>query len=224
MQTQDAPAEIVFKLWPWIEANRKFLIGTVAAAIVVFFIWFYISTQRQETAVEAGLQFTQFQMSQPPNATAKQVADNYLVIASRFPNTETAQRARLQAAAVLFSSGDYTGAQAGFQSFLSQDGGSSLAALAQFGVAASLEAQGKLDDALAQYRAAAASEPNSPNAFAALFAEGRVLELQGKNADALKCYEEVASQTFAGSLASEAAQRASVLKGKATVAQPAAKS
>ena len=35
MQTQDAPAEIIFKLWPWLEANQKRLIA-VAVAIVAY--------------------------------------------------------------------------------------------------------------------------------------------------------------------------------------------
>ena len=54
MQTQDAPAEIIFKLWPWLEANKKGLIGGLLAIIAVSGIVYFISAQRAQKEVEAG--------------------------------------------------------------------------------------------------------------------------------------------------------------------------
>jgi len=222
MQTQDAPAEIVFKCWPWSEVNQKGLIIIVVAAVVAFFVWFFVSTQRQQTEAAAGQAYTQFQMSQPPTSTAKQVADGYLVLAAKFPDTGAGQRARLQSGAVLFSAGDYAKAQALFQSFLATDSSGSLAVLARLGVAACLEAQGKLEEALAAYHAAASAAPLSAEAIVAKYSQGRVLELQGKTAESLSFYKEVANSPLAGSLASEAAQRIGLLQAKLPAVQPAA--
>jgi predicted negative regulator of RcsB-dependent stress response len=223
MQTQDAPAEIMFKFWPWFEANRKRLIVIFAAAVVGFFVWFFISTQRQQNELAAGQAYTQFQVSQPPTSSAKQVADGYLVLAAKYPDTAAGQRARLQSAAVLFSAGNYAEAHARFQNFLATDSGSSLAVLARLGVAACLESEGKLDDALAAYRAATSAVPGSTEAIVAKYSQGRILELQGKAAESLNLYKEVANSPLAGSLASEAAQRIALLQTKLAAVQPLAK-
>jgi predicted negative regulator of RcsB-dependent stress response len=223
MQTQDAPAEIMFKFWPWFEANRKRLLIVGAVAVVGFFGWFFVSTQNQQNELAAGQAYTQFQLSQPPTAAARQVSDGYLAIATKYPGTEAAQRAWLQSATVLFQAGSYADAQVRFQNFLAADSGSSLAPLAHMGVAASLEAQGKLDGALTAYRTAATAAPGSAEAMAAKFSQGRVLELQGKLTEAVELYKDVEGSPLAGSLASDAAQRVALLQAKLAAAQPAKK-
>src|SRR5580698_2424403 len=54
MQTQDAPAEILFKLWPWLEENAKALIIGVVAIVVVVGGYFFIQTQHEQTEINAG--------------------------------------------------------------------------------------------------------------------------------------------------------------------------
>ena len=224
METQDASAEIMFKLWPWLEANRKRLIYIGVAAVAAFFIWLYVSTQHQQRETAAGEAYTKLQLNSPATVTAQQLAASYAKIASDYAGTVAAQRAQLQAGTVLYADGRYADAQAAFQKFLAAGNGSPLAPAAQLGVAASLEAQNKLDDALTAYHALATSYPDATETISAKFAQGRVLELQGKLADAVTRYQDVARSQLAGSLAQEAAQRVAVIQAKLAAAKPAAKS
>jgi predicted negative regulator of RcsB-dependent stress response len=223
MQTQDAPAEFLIKFWPWFEANRQRLIIMAAGVAVVLLSWYFYTTQQEQKAVSAGQAYTQLQISMPPNQTAQQVAEAYVKVGSQYSGTVAGERAQLEAAAVLFSAGSYADAQARFQSFLDANKASSLAAAAQLGVAASLEAQNKPDLAATAYRLVMTSYPNAPEALPAKFSLARVLESQGKLAEASTYYTEVTRTPLAGSLASEAAQRLSIIQPMLAVAKPAAK-
>jgi predicted negative regulator of RcsB-dependent stress response len=224
MQTQDASTEILIKFWPWLEANRKLLVGVAVALGVVGFGSYYYSTEKAQNAVDAGQAYTQLQLNMPPNPTVQQVADAFLQLAQKYSGTIAAERAQLQSAAVLFGAGRYADAQAVFQQFVGTHSGSSLAAAAQLGVAASLESQNKLDDALTNYRAVLTSYPDSADVLPAKFSLARVLEAQGKLKDASDYYQEVMRSPLAGSLASEAAQRLSQIQTVLAAAKPAAKS
>jgi TolA-binding protein len=224
MQTQDAPAELIFKFWPWLEANQKRLTIIGVGVALVAFIWYFINAQHQQNEVAAGQAYTQFQLSQPPSTPAQQVADGYLQIANKYTGTLAGQRARLQAAAVLFTAGKYPEAQALFQNFVAAESGSAQAAAANLGIAASLEAQGKLADALAKYDSVARAYPDTNEAVDAQFGQGRILELQGKLTEAVTFYQTVARAQLAGSLASEAAQRVALLQAQLAPAKTAVKS
>ena len=220
METQDASAEFLIKFWPWFEANRKRLIYIAGGVVVVLFVWYFITTQHEQKTIDAGQAFTKLQLNLPANPTAQQVADAYLKLADQYAGTLAAERAQLAAASVLFSAGRYADAQAQFQKFLGANSGSSMAAAARLGVAASLEAQAKLDAAATEYRAVTISYPNASEALPAKFALARVLEAQGKLSEASSYYQEVTRSPLAGSLASEAAQRAAQI----AATKPAAKS
>jgi predicted negative regulator of RcsB-dependent stress response len=224
MQTQDAPAEIIFKFWPWLEANQKRLIIGTIALVVVFFGWFFFAKQKEQAEITAGQDYTVFQTSQAEGITPKQAADGYLKIGAQYAGTKAGQRAWLQAGVVLFSGGNYADALAVFQNFLKSEAGSTLAPAARLGVASCLEAQGKLDEAVTAYRAVATGQNDTPEAMVAKFSQGRVLELQGKLSDAVSAYQEVARSPLAGSLANDAAQRVALLQTKLAVVKPAAKS
>lgn len=221
MQTQDAPAEIMFKFWPWLEANRNRLIIAGVAVVLLFVVWLFVTSRQTQNAIAAGQAYTQFQLNQPPNQTMKQVADGYLQIATKYSGTTAAQRAQLQAGAILFNGGSYADAQKVFENFVATEGGSALTVFARLGIGASLEAQQKLDEALAAYRAAVSLAPNSPEAVSAKFSQGRILESQGKLSEALGLYQDVARSPFGGSMASEAGQRAAMIQGKLAAAKPA---
>jgi len=223
MQTQDAPVELLFKLWPWLEANKNRLIAIVAGAIVLWGVFYFISAQRQQKEVNAGLALTQLLVNPAPGADLGQMADALAQVAASYPGTVAGQRAQLQAAAALFDAGRYADAQAQFQKFVAANAGGSLAATAQLGVAASLEAQNQLAPAAAAYQRLLATYPDSSSALAAEFALGRIAEQQNKLPEAASHYESVARASLAGSLAQEAAQRAFEIKSKIAAApKPAA--
>lgn len=224
MQSQDVSAEFLIKFWPWFEANRKRIIGTAMVVGVILIAWYYVTTQQAQKTVDAGQAYTALQLNLPPNPTAQQVADEFLQMAGRYSGTLAAQRAQLQAAAVLFDAGHYADAQAQFQKFLDGNTGSPFSAAAQLGVAASLEAQNQPDQAVVAYRAVMASHPDSAEVLPARFALGRVLAAQGKLSEAASYLEEVAQAQLAGSLAQEAAGRLAQIQATLGATRPATNS
>jgi predicted negative regulator of RcsB-dependent stress response len=218
MQTQDAPAEIIFKLWPWIEANKNRLIGALTAIIILAGILFFVSSQREQKEIAAGQALTALLVSPAANAGAGQMTDALAKLAGQYAGTAAGQRAQLQAAAALFNAGRYADAQTQFQKFLDASPASSLAATAELGVAASLEAQNKTDAAVGAYQKVVSSFAGSASDLPAEFALGRIAEQQNKLNEALGHYEIAARASLGGTLAQEAAQRAFDLRNKIAAA------
>ena len=164
MQTQDASSDLLFKLWPWFEANKKnLIIGLVVIGLAVAG-FSYMSSQHAENEAAAGAALTQLLTGGLPNATAPQMASAFAKIATDYPGTAAAQRALLQAGATLFGAGQYVEAQAQFQKFLdANSSGGPLAATAQLGVATCLEAQNK-PEATAAYEKVVSNFTGTPSA------------------------------------------------------------
>lgn len=221
MEAQDAATIYIFKLWPWIEANKKRLavgVGIIAAAILILF---YVASQRAQKEVDAGQALTQVAVS----SDVGQLADAYLKIAADYPSTLAGQRALLQAAGTLFETGRYADAQTQFQNFFDAHPDSMLSGQALLGVAACLDAQGKSDLAVGAYQRAIGSLSDAEGTGIAKLAIARIDETQGKPNDALALYAEVARANPNGELGSEASVRAMELKTKSpstTVSEPAA--
>lgn len=226
MQTQDAPAEIIFRLWPWLEANKNRLIGVGVGIILASGVWYFISSQRAEKEVDAGIALSSVIVTPQAGATGAQLAAQLEQVGAKYAGTAAAERAQLQAAAALFSGGSYPEAQAQFQKFLNENSASSLAVFAQLGLAASLEAQNKPD----QLAAAAAAYQRVVSAYSTMpacvqmadLALGRIAEQQNKFADAAKHYDAAARAVPGGSLYQEAMIRASELQPKLAAAPKAA--
>ena len=213
MQTQDAPAEIIFKLWPWLEANKNRLIGAGVGVLVLWGVYYFVTSQQAQKEVDAGQALTALLVSPKGGATG-QTADDFTKLAAQYPGTAAGQRALLQGAAALFGAGRYADAQAQFQKYLDTSATGPLAATAALGVAASLEAQNKLDAAVAAYQRVASGFASSSSAQPAEFALGRIAEQQNKLTEAVSHYEKIARAGSGGSLAQEAGQRAFELKAK----------
>ena len=223
MQTQDAPAEIIFKLWPWLEANKTRLIGAGVAILIVVGVLYFISSQREQKEIDAGQALTMLLVTPTPNANSGQMATNFAKLAEKYPGTAAGQRAQLQAAATMFGAGHYADAQAQFQKCLDASASGPLAATAELGVATSLEAQNKLDLATAAYQKVTSGFAGSASVLPAEFALGRIAEQQNKLAEAVAHYEKAARATLGGTLAQDAAQRAFEIKAKLAAApKPAA--
>jgi len=207
MQSQDATSELIFRLWPWIEANKNKIIGgATIITVVIFAVWFYAS-QRQQKEVVAGQALAQ------TFSIAGVTADAYQKIAEEYPDTLAAQRALLQTAALLFASGRYADAQTQFQKFLDTYPDNDFVPQATLGIAASLDAQGNTDLAVGAYQRAV-NTGDAMTVNAAKFALARIDEQQGRISEAMNTYEEVARANPSGTLGSEAAMRLMELKAK----------
>jgi predicted negative regulator of RcsB-dependent stress response len=222
MQTQDAPAEFLFKLWPWLEANKNRLIGGLVALVVLAGVLYFISSQKAQKEVDAGQEMTSVMISTAADADTSQTAAQFEQLADKYPGTAAARRAQLQAAAALFGAGNYADAEAQFEKYLTSYPGGPLAATAQLGIAASLEAQTKLDMASAAYQRLVSAYPDSPSVPTAELALGRIAEQQNKLTEALNHYEDASRAPGGGSVAQEAMIRGSELKAKMPAAAPKA--
>jgi predicted negative regulator of RcsB-dependent stress response len=221
MQTQDAPAEFIFKLWPWLEANKNRLIGALVGIIVIAGIWYFVSAQREAREVTAGEALSTVELAPPAGTTPSQLAASYEQLAATYAGTSTGKRAQLQAAGALFAAGNYAEAQAQFQKSLDADSTGIFAPTAELGLAACQEAQNKTDLAAAAYQRVISAFPSSPYSIQAEFGLGRIADEQGKAADAISHYEKVATGAIGGTIAQEAQMRLTELKIKLATAAAA---
>ena len=210
MQPQDATEVYLFKLWPWIEANKKRIFIGIGIIIAAIFIFSFVSWQRGQKEIDAGQALTSVLVSND----GAQLADAYLKIAADHPSTIAGQRALLQAGAAMFEAARYADAQAQFQKFLDEHPDSAFSGQAALGVAASLDAQDKPDLAVGAYQRAISSLSDAEGTGIAKLAIARIYETQGRPNDALKLYGEVISANPGGALGSEASVRAMELKAK----------
>jgi predicted negative regulator of RcsB-dependent stress response len=222
MELQDAPANYLFKIWPWIETNKVRIASgagviLVAAGLICFYSW-----QRDQKELTAGDEFTRMMISDQRNLTAVQRAGLYLKVARDNQNTPTAPRAFLQSATTLFEAGQYAEAQTQFQQFLDQYPDNVFASQAALGLAASLDAQGKVDLAVAAYQRVSKSYSDTLAANYAKFSLAQIDERQGKLTDALNLYEEIKGSNPNSQLGSEAGMLAMDLKLKQPSPSPAA--
>ena len=220
MQSQDTTAtDYFFKFWPWFEANLKRLGFVVAFVVIAVFVFSFYNYRQNQREIAGGLALTQVMVSNSGDG----LADACLKIAADYSGTAAGQRALLQGAAALFTSGKYADAQVQFQKFFDTYPDNSFTAQAMLGIAASLDAQGKTDLAISAYQKAAAQSSGGNVVASAKFALARLDELQGKSTEAAKLYEDVARSYPNSSMSSEAGRRMLELKTKppATPTPPA---
>jgi TolA-binding protein len=217
MELQDAPETYLFKLWPWIEANKvRLACGGGVLIIAAGAIWFY-SAQKAQKEIDAGMALSKMAVADTRNITAAQQADSLLKLAGEYQNTAAGQRALLQSAAMLFEAGKYPDAQTRFQDFLNQYPGSFFAGQAALGVASCLDAQGK-PDAAAAYQRIINTYSDTMVVNLAKFSLAQIDEHQNKPTEAFNLYQEIVRTLPNSPLASEATMHAMELKTK----QPAA--
>jgi predicted negative regulator of RcsB-dependent stress response len=211
MQSQEAAAEdILFKLWPWVEANLKRIAFVAGVIVIAVFAYQFNSYRQNGKEIVAGEALTQANMS----VNGEQPVDAGLKIAAEYPGTLAGQRALLQGATALFTSGKYADAQEQFQKFLDTYPDSFFAPQATLGVATSLDALGKTDLAVSAYQKAAGLTSDANVTVVAKFSLARVDEAQGKLAEAAKLFGEI-SRTYGNtSLGAEAAARAVALNAR----------
>ena len=210
MQSQESTAsDYLFNLWPWIEDNLKRIAYVAGTVVILVFFYFYYTYSQKQQEITAGQALSQVIIS-----SNVQQADAYLKVAADYPATAAGQRALLEGAAALFTTGKYPEAQTQFQKFLDTYPDNFFMPQAQLGVAASLDAQGKTDLAISAYQKAAGQGSDVSVTASAKFAIARIYDMQGKAAEAMKLYEEVARAYPNSPISNEAGLRAMELKMK----------
>jgi TolA-binding protein len=220
MQAQEevSAEDYLFRLWPWFEANAKRIAFGAAFVIIAVFIFSFYSYRQNQREIAGSEALTQASISE----TGSQLAETCMKIATDYAGTPAGQRALLEGATALFTTGKYADAQAAFQKFLDTYPDNFLGPQATLGLAASLDALGKTDLAVSAYQKAAAQTADLNVVANAKFSLARIDEAQGKLAEAQRLYGEVARTSERTSLGSEAGLRAMELNAK--LPKPPAKS
>lgn len=215
MESQETTAaDVLFKLLPWFEANLKRLAYGAAFVLIAVFVYSFYSYRQNQTEIAAGQALTQVLVS--PSGSG--LAEACLKIAADYPGTLAGQRALLQGATALFTTGKYADAQTQFQKFLDTYPDNFFTPQATLGLATSLDAQGKMDQAFSAYQKAAGQATDLSVSATAKLALARIDEAQGKFADAAKIYTDVARANPNTSAGMEAGRRAMELKAKSPAA------
>ncbi len=218
MQSQETTAaDYLFRLWPWFEANSKRLAYGAVLVIIAIFVFSFYSYRQNQNEIAAGQTLTQAMVS----TSGGGLADACLKIAADYSGTPAGQRALLEGATALFTTGQYADAQTQFQKFLDTYPDGFFAPQAALGLAASLDAQGKTDLSISAYQRVISQNSGGSVAADAKFALARIAENQGKFDDAEKLYVEVARTFPNTSVGSEAGRRAMALKAKSPTPAPA---
>ena len=204
MQSQDTESLVYFKIVPALVANKNRIIAGLTGIVLLILLFLFLSWHKDQKEVNAGQAFSQLWVSAQPGTTPADLAGQYLKIAGDYADTQTGQRALLQGAAVLFSNGNYSGAQTQFQKFADTYPNSALMATALLGVASALEAQGNASAALDAYRKILDGNSDAGTLLSAKFATARIDEQEGKAADALRYYQEIARTAPSSALGQQA--------------------
>jgi len=206
METQDAAASLLFKLWPQIEANKNKIIGVAAVIVVVALLIIFYSVQHERTQVASGEAITQALVGLSPNTTPDQAADAYLAVSRQYSGTPAGDRGLLQGATILFTEGKYTDAQNYFQQYLDAKPDGEFSGLAALGVAKCLEAQGKLNEAAGAYQHVI-SDLSDPVAVISAKFSLALIDAQQKNFSAAQqLFQDVLQTDPRGELGNEAGQ------------------
>jgi TolA-binding protein len=220
MQLEDAPANYLYKLWPWFEANWVRIAWGGGIVVVATGLIYFNYERRAQREIEAGQAMSRAVLTVPDTATAGQQADLFLKLAADYPNTSAGQRAMTQGAMVLFTAGKYPEAQAQFQKFLDTYPGGYFAAQAALGVATCMDVQGKPDLAAATYQKIINTYADPVVVDHARFALAQIDERQGKLADAANLYETVLRYNPNSMMGTEAGLRLMELKTRLPATPP----
>ena len=218
MDSKVAELPVSDRLLTWYEANKK-LVGYGALAIVILGIVlgyvFYHKSEQQVAAGEA-LTSVSWKLAATGGAGRPGAAEQYLKVASQYPDSIAGARALLLAGGNLFVETKYDEARTAFDRCAREYPGSLILGQALLGSAACLDAQNKTTEAATAYKNLIDRHPGDVAVPQAKFALARLYENQGKLEQARNLFEEVARTDPSGqsSLASEAGMRLEELRLK----------
>jgi TolA-binding protein len=200
----------------WYDANKQQAQLGVLILVLVGIGLGYFFWHGSEKDVASGEALTSVTLSlEGPNGSLRSgAAPALLKVASDYPGSKAAARARLLAAGSLFDEGKYDMAKGEFDKFLRDNKDTAFAAEALLGVAACLDAAGKTSEAINAYKnlidhySSDASIPQAKFSLARLYAANKQPE------DARRLYEEVERSAPGTGLSTEAGMRVEELKAK----------
>jgi len=187
--------EQVDALKAWWKENGRWVIGAVAAGLLVLAGMQFWKSHQSSQAAEAAKLYAEV-MKQAATNDAKRIGDAADALVSRYGSSAYAPRAQLLAAQSSLQARDAARAKVQLQWVIEHASESGLQDTARLKLASVLLDEKKYDEALAQLDAA------HPESFTGLYADlkGDVLSAQGKVAEARAAYQQAYDKTDAQSM------------------------
>jgi len=177
MESDAPPSAGWYNFLGWLDVNRKRVamiagIVVIVGGVIAILVWRH--SERETEAAEA-LSSVRMPFN-PMDPVPPGTAEEFVKVAENYSKTPAAAQARLRAATLYFSAGQYDKAQDQLKKFLAEYGDTQWVPQAQFSMATCLEAQGKTADAIAKYNDFIRAYPNDPAADEARFNLVRLYE------------------------------------------------
>ena len=193
---ENQAAEVIATTGAWVETNKKTIIATIVAVIVIvggYLGYTYGYQQPREEKAQTlctdGLQYIQssdFETALNGEGTFP----GYIKIASEYSGTDGANLANLYAGICYAQQNKYQEALPYLETYTPGDD-QSISAMALFALAQCYAGVNNLDKAIETFQEAAEQADNAALSPMCLLEAGKLLESQDKKAEALKLYESI---------------------------------
>lgn len=193
---ENQAAEVIATTGAWIETNKKQIITTIVAIIVVVggilgYTYGYQQPREEkaQTLCTDGLQYIQssdFETALNGEGTFP----GYIKIANEYSGTDGANLANLYAGICYAQQNKYQEALPYLEAYTPGDD-QSISAMALFALAQCYAGVNNIDEAIATFQEAAEQADNAALSPMCLLEAGKLLESQDKKAEALKLYESI---------------------------------
>ena len=193
---ENQAAEVIATTGAWIETNKKQIITSLAAIIIIVggilgYTYGYQQPREEkaQTLCTDGLQY--IQTSDYETAlNGEGTFPGYIKIASEYSGTNGANLANLYAGICYAQQSKFQEANPYLEAYTPGDD-QSVSAMALFALAQCYAGVNNLDDAIATFQEAAEQADNAALSPMCLLEAGKLLESQDKKAEALKLYESI---------------------------------
>lgn len=193
---ENQAAEVIATTGAWVETNKKTIIATIVAVIVIvggYLGYTYGYQQPREEKAQTlctdGLQYIQssdFETALNGEGTFP----GYIKIASEYSGTDGANLANLYAGICYAQQNKYQEALPYLEAYTPGDD-QSISAMALFALAQCYAGVNNIDEAIETFQEAAEQADNAALSPMCLLEAGKLLESQDKKAEALKLYESI---------------------------------
>lgn len=193
---ENQAAEVIATTGAWVETNKKTIIATIVAVIVIvggYLGYTYGYQQPREEKAQTlctdGLQYIQssdFETALNGEGTFP----GYIKIANEYSGTDGANLANLYAGICYAQQNKYQEALPYLEAYTPGDD-QSISAMALFALAQCYAGVNNLDEAIETFQEAAEQADNAALSPMCLLEAGKLLESQDKKAEALKLYESI---------------------------------
>lgn len=193
---ENQAAEVIATTGAWVETNKKTIIATIVAVIVIvggYLGYTYGYQQPREEKAQTlctdGLQYIQssdFETALNGEGTFP----GYIKIANEYSGTDGANLANLYAGICYAQQNKYQEALPYLEAYTPGDD-QSISAMALFALAQCYAGVNNIDEAIETFQEAAEQADNAALSPMCLLEAGKLLESQDKKAEALKLYESI---------------------------------